>query len=174
MEVLLSDYHVLIVIKKNRIGGYRVIHENNDDVGVLGLAPCHHREKSQVRQTDQVWYHHQLQVSSLAVDLQWCYCPLHYLRREKRGRKKKKKEVLRLPRCYTHTHTHTRQSRGNPERQEEEKSGHTTGRRPKTAQGGEGNRRTSGTNLHGETDLTKTEHTPKPNDALRRSQQEGY
>ena len=53
------------------------IHENNDDVGVLGLAPCHHREKSQVRQTDQVWYHHQLQVSSLAVDLQWCYCPLH-------------------------------------------------------------------------------------------------
>ena len=30
----------------------------------------------QVRQTDQVWYHHRLQVSSLAVDLQWCYCPL--------------------------------------------------------------------------------------------------
>ena len=52
-------------------------HENNDDVRVLGLAPCHHSEKSQVRQTDQVWYHHQLQVSSLAVDLQWCYCPLH-------------------------------------------------------------------------------------------------
>ena len=35
-------------------------------------------------------------------------------------------------------HTHTRQSRENPERQEEEKSGHTTGRRPKTAQGGRG------------------------------------
>ena len=33
-------------------------------------------ENLQVRQTDQVWYHHRLQVSSLAVDLQWCYCPL--------------------------------------------------------------------------------------------------
>ena len=32
--------------------------------------------KLQVRQTDQVWYHHQLQVSSLAGDLQWCSCPL--------------------------------------------------------------------------------------------------
>ena len=53
-------------------------------------------------------------------------------KKEEEGRKKK--EVLHLSRCYTHTHT--RQSRGNPERQEEEKSGHTTGRRPKTAQGG--------------------------------------
>ena len=78
-------------------------------------------------------------------------CPPALFKKGEEGRKKK--EVLHLPRCYTHTHT--RQSRGNPERQEEEKSGHTTGRRPKTAQGGEGNRRTSGTNLHGETDLTK-------------------
>ena len=140
---------------------------DENDVGVLGLAPCHHSEKSQVRQTDQVWYHHQLQVSSLAVDLQWCYCPLHLFKKGEEGRKKK---------FYIYpdvTHTHTRQSRENPKRQEEEKSGHTTGRRPKTAQGGEGNRRTSGTNLHGETDLTKPEHTPKPNDTLRRSQQEG-
>ena len=79
--------------------------------------------------------------------------------------RKKKREVLHLFRCYTHT---PGQSRVNPERQEEEKSGHTTGRRPKTAQGGEGNRRTTGTNLHGETDLTKTAHTPKPHDTLRR------
>ena len=56
-------------------------HEN--DVGVLGFAPCHHSEKSQVRQTDQVWYHHQLQVSSLAVDLQWCYCPLREIENRK-------------------------------------------------------------------------------------------
>ena len=42
------------------------------------------------------------------------------------------------------------------------------GQKAKTAQGGEGNRRTSGTNLHGETDLTRTEHTPKPHDTLRR------
>ena len=51
---------------------------------------------------------------------------------KKGGEGRKKKEVLHLSRCYTHTW----QSRGNPERQEEEKSGHTTGRRPKTAQGG--------------------------------------
>ena len=82
-----------------------------------------------------------------------------------RTKEEKEREVLHLFRCYTHTPS---QSRVNPERQEEEKSGHTTGKRPKTAQGGEGNRRTSGTNLHGETDLTKTAHTPKPHDTLRR------
>ena len=71
--------------------------------------------------------------------LRWCessvhpWHPLHYLKREKREEKRR--------RFYIYpdvTHTHTRQSRGNPERQEEEKSGHTTGRRPKTAQGGRG------------------------------------
>ena len=56
-------------------------------------------EPVQVRQTDQVWYHHRLQVSSLAVDLQWCYCPLQ------EGKKNKKGEVLHQFRCYTHTHT---------------------------------------------------------------------
>ena len=34
--------------------------------------------------------------------------------------------------------------------------------------GGEGNKRTSRTNLHGETDVTNTEHTPKLHDALQR------
>ena len=34
------------------------------------------RVKLQVRQTDQVWFHRQLQVSSLAGDLQWRSCPL--------------------------------------------------------------------------------------------------
>ena len=90
----------------------------------------------QIRQADQVWYHHRLQVSSLAVDLQWCYCPLQ------EGRKKKEKRRGFTSSLYypdvTHTQTHTRQGRGNPERQEEEKSGHTTGRRPKTARGGRG------------------------------------
>ena len=78
--------------------------QEHDDVGVLGLTPCHHRGKSQVRQTDQVWYHHQLQVSSLAVDLQWCYCPLHYLRREKREEKRKRRKFYIYP-DVTHTHT---------------------------------------------------------------------
>ena len=33
-------------------------------------------DQVQVCHTDQAWYHHRLQVSSLALDLQWCYCPL--------------------------------------------------------------------------------------------------
>ena len=67
----------------------------------------------QVRQTDQVWYHHRLQVSSLAVDLQWCYCPLlrwHndtcacQMNGKNRTKITKRIEVLHLFRCFTHTH----------------------------------------------------------------------
>ena len=67
-----------------------------------------------------------------------------------------------------HTHTPGR-SQVDPERQAEEKSGHKRRAKAKTAQGGwEGNKRTSRTNLHGETDLTNTEHTPEPHDTLQR------
>ena len=52
-----------------------------------------------------------------------------------RTKEEKEREVLHLFRCYTHT---PGRSRVNPERQEEEKSGHTKGKRPKTAQGGRG------------------------------------
>ena len=102
----------------------------------------------------------------------WVPGPLHYsriileLERERTKEEKEREEVLHLFRCYTHT---PGRSQVNPERQKEEKSGHTKGKRPRTAQGGEGNRRTSGTNLHGETDLNKTAHTPKLHDTLRRS-----
>ena len=41
------------------------------------------------------------------------------------------------------------------------------GPRPKQRRG-EGNKRTSRTNLHGETDLTNTEHTPEPHNTLPR------
>ena len=58
--------------------------------------------------------------------------------RFKKGRGQKEEEE----RSFTSIkmlHTHTPgQSRVNPERQEEEKSGHTKGKRPKTAQGGGG------------------------------------
>ena len=133
---------------------------------VLGLAACHVsqncNEKMQVRPAGQAGYPISLVASLDTVPVKCCV-PLHYLKREKREEKRRKFYIY--PDV---THTHTRQSRENPERQEEEKSGHTTSKRPKTAQGGEGNRRTSGTNLHGETDLTKTAHTPKPHDTLRR------
>ena len=84
---------------------------------------------------------------------------------------RKKKEVLHLSRCYTHTHP---AEPGKPWKARGRKKRTHDGPTAKNSAGGEGNRRTSGTNLHGETDLTKTEHTPKPNDTLRRSQQEGY
>ena len=66
-------------------------------------------------------------------------------------RRKKKREVLHLFRCYTHT---PGRSRVNPERKEEEKTDTTTGEKPEQRRG-EGNERTSRTNLRGETDLTK-------------------
>ena len=85
----------------------------------------------------------------------------------KKGEEGRKKKFYIYP-DVTHTHTHTRQSRENPERQEEEKKRTHDGQSAKNSAGGEGNRRTSGTNLHGETDLTKTAHTPKPHDTSRR------
>ena len=73
---------------------------------------------------------------------------------------------MHLFRCYTHT---PGRSRVNPERQEEGKSGHRRRAKGQNSAGGEGNERTSRTNLRGETDLTKTEPTFKPHDTLRRN-----
>ena len=78
----------------------------------------------------------------------------------------KKREVLHLFRCYTHTHP---AGAGSTLKGKRKKKANTDdGQKARTAQGGEGNKRTSKTNLHGETDLTKTAHTPKPHDTLRR------
>ena len=66
---------------------------------------------------------------------------------------------------HTHTQPEPRQpwkARGRKKRTQ------TTGKRPKQRRGGEGNRRTSRTNLHGETDLTSTGHTSKPHNTLQR------
>ena len=114
---------------------------------VLGLAACHVsqncNEKMQVRPAGQAGYPISLVASLDTVPVKCCV-PLHYLKREKRKKKEGSFTSIQM------LHTHPAQPE-NPERQEEEKSGHTTSKRPKTAQGGEGNRRTSGTNLHGET-----------------------
>ena len=88
-------------------------------------------------------------------------CPIK--RREERKRKKEKFYIY-----LDVTHTPGR-SQVNPERQEEGKSGYRRRAKGQNSAGGEGNERTSRTNLCGETDLTKTEHTPKPHDTLRRS-----
>ena len=63
-------------------------------------------------------------------------------------------------------HTHTRSKPGQPGKAR--KSEHRRRAEGQNSAGGEGNKRTSKTNLHGETDLTKTAHTPKPHDTLRR------
>ena len=84
------------------------------------------------------------------------------------GLKREKTEGRKREKFYIYldvTHTHPAGAGSNLKGKRKKKA---DTRRPKTAQGGEGNRRTSGTNLHGETDLTKTAHTPKPHDTLRR------
>ena len=83
-----------------------------------------------------------------------------------RGQKEEKREVLHLFRCYTHTHP---ARAGSTLKGKRKKKRTHEGQKAKNSAGGEGNRRTSGTNLHGETDLTKTAHAPKPHDTLRRS-----
>ena len=104
---------------------------------VLGLAACHVsqncNEKMQVRPAGQAGYPISLVASLDTVPVKCCV-PLHYFKREKREEKRRRKFYI-YPDV---THTHTRQSRENPERQEQgKKSGHTTSKRPKTAQGGE-------------------------------------
>jgi len=75
---------------------------------------------------------------------------------------------------HTHTHTHTHPAgAGSTLKGKRKKKADTDDvQKAKTAQGGEGNERTSRTNLRGETDLTKPEHTPKPHDTLRRGTRE--
>ena len=116
----------------------------------------------------QVRLHGSRGVSSVATDPPGTPVDPCIIFRIRKGEDKGRKREIRSFTSIQMLHTHTRPEPGQPERQEEEKSGHTKGKRPKTAQGGEGNRRTSGTNLHGETDLNKTAHTPKPHDTLRR------
>ena len=80
----------------------------------------------------------------------------------------KKREVLHLCRCYTHT---PGRSRVNPERQEEEKSGHTKGKRPKQRRGGRGTDGPQEPTYTEKRTWPKTAHTPKPHDTLRRGTQ---
>ena len=95
-------------------------------------------------------------------------CPpaLLWILLERERKEERKREKFYIYSDGTHTHPAGAGStlKGKRKKKADTNDGPTT----KTAQGGEGNRRTSGTNLHSETDLTKTEHTPKPHDTLRR------
>ena len=70
-----------------------------------------------------------------------------------------------------HTHTHLAGPGSTLKGKRKEKADTDDGQKARTAQGGKG---TNGPpeptyDLRGETDLTKTEPTPKPHDALRRN-----
>ena len=133
-------------------------------VGVLSLAPCY-VEKRQVRGVDHTPYPSQLHGAS-------CSDPVAPCTRLKRERTEgRKREVLHLFRCYTHTHTHPAGAGSTLKGKRKKKADTRRADGQKQRRGGEGNKRTSGTNLHGETDLTKTAHTPKPHDTLRRGTQ---
>ena len=67
------------------------------------------------------------------------------------------------------THTHPARAGSTLKGKRKKKADTRRAKGQKQRRGGKGNRRTSGTNLHGETDLTKTAHAPKPHDTLRRS-----
>ena len=95
------------------------------------------------------------QVSTLGL------CPLQY----EKGKRTAK--VLRRFRCYART-THPAGAGSTLKGKRKRKSGHKRRAKGQNSAGGEGNKRTSRTNLHGETDLTNTEHTPKPHDTLQR------
>ena len=102
--------------------------------------------------------------SSLVVDSGPCYHPLRYLERERTEGRKREKFYI----CLDVTHIHPAGAGSTQKGKRKKKADTRRADGQKQRKGGEGNRRTSGTNLHGETDLTKTAHTPKPHDTLRR------
>ena len=104
-----------------------------NQVGFLGLAPCHCSGKSmkivQVRMADQAMYHQGTRASSLVVNSGPCSHPPLY-------EKRKMAEVLHLFRCYTHTHP---AGAGSTLKGKRKKKADThDGQKDKTAQGGKG------------------------------------
>ena len=141
-----------------------------NDMPVLGLAGCHWRQNwnsRYVTPASQSHISHECSPLRWAISCKHEIAPLHYLRREKREEKRKRRKFYIYP-DVTHTHTPGRAGKTLKGKRKEKKADTRRANGQKQRRGGEGNRRTSGTNLHGETDLTKTAHTPKPHDTLRR------
>ena len=95
-----------------------------------------------------------------------CYYFILFLERERTEGKKRDKFYIYSD--VTHTHTHPAGAGSTLKGKRKKKANTDDGQKAETAREGEGNRRTSKTNLHGETDLTKTVHTPQPYHTLRR------
>ena len=116
---------------------------------------------------DQAMYHQGNQSVFVGGRL-WTLLPppalLLRLERERTEGRKREKFYIYLD----VTHTHPAGAGSTLKGKRKKKANTDDGQKDRTEQGGEGNKRTSKTNLHGETDLTKTAHTPKPHDTLRR------
>ena len=136
-------------------------------VGVLSLAPCY-SEKIRTAGTSP----------GVPGDILGSYEELRWMEphmsspspctRFKKGEdRRKKREKFYIYLDVTHTHPARAGSTLKGKRKKKADTRRAKGQ--KQRRGGKGNRRTSGTNLHGETDLTKTAHAPKPHDTLRRS-----
>ena len=119
----------------------------------------------QVRPAGRAGYPISLVASLDTVPVKCCV-PLHCLEKGRRQRKRKERSFTSIQMLHTHTHTHPAGAGSTLKGKRKKKA--DTRRADGQKQRGGGNRRTSGTNLHGETDLTKTAHTPKPHDTLRR------
>ena len=121
----------------------------------------------QVRMADQAMYHQGNQSVFVGGRL-WTLLPPPALRLERERTEGRKREKFYIYLDVTHTHTHPAGAGSTLKGKRKKKADTNDGQKAKTAQGGEGNKRTSRTNLHGETDLTGTAHTPKPHDTLQR------
>ena len=87
------------------------------------------------------------------------------------GLKRERTEGRKREKFYIYsdvTHTHPARAGSTLKGKRKKKADTRRAKGQKQRRGG-GEQRTSGTNLHGETDLTKTAHAPKPHDTLRRS-----
>ena len=121
----------------------------------------------QVRPAGQAGYPISLVASLDTVPVKCCV-PCINISIRKGEDKGRKREKFYIYLDVTHTHTHPAGAGSTLKGKRKKKANTDDGQKARTAQGGEGNKRTSKTNLHGETDLTKTAHTPKPHDTLRR------
>ena len=112
---------------------------------------------------DQAMYHQGNQSVFVGGRL-WNLLPPPARRKEKR---KKASFYIYSDVTHTRTHTHPAGTGSTLKGKRKKKRTQRTGQGQNSA-GGEGNKRTSRTNLHGETDLTNTEHTPEPHNTLPR------
>ena len=134
----------------------------------LGRLPCRSKLKLRKRKCRYKWLIRPLIHRNAIASLDWigksAPVPLRYLERERTEGRKREKFYI----CLDDTHTHPARAGSTLKGKRKKKADTRRADGQKRRRGGEGNRRTSGTNLHGETDLTKTAHTPKPHDTLRR------